>query len=85
MVDVTNATKPFQGVTGVNSQTTAATPAMALTILRSAFRILLVLEIWADPARKLYPQSHRSALSGLVNSQIGHSFIEEAAEKQFGR
>ena len=69
---------------GANSQTTAATPAMALTTSRSALRILLVREGWAEPARKSYLQSQRSALSGLANPQMGHSFIEKAAwDKQF--
>jgi hypothetical protein len=74
-LDVTNATNPFHGVIGVNNQTTAAIPVMALTTWRKALRIVFVLEGWTEPARKLYPQSHRSVCSGLTNSSLGHSFI----------
>jgi hypothetical protein len=75
-LDVTKATSPFQGVIGVISQTRAAIPAMALATRRNTFHVLRVLE-GSAPARKLYPQSQRSILSGLTNSQLGHSFIEE--------
>jgi hypothetical protein len=74
-LDVANTTNPLQGVTGVKNQASAAVPPMALMTTRNA---LFVGEFEPGPARKLYPQSHRSALSGLTNPQLGHSFIEEA-------
>jgi hypothetical protein len=85
-LETANVTNPFHGVIGVINQATPAIPPVTLTSSRSALRILFRREGWAEPARKLYPQSHSSALSGLANSQMGHSFIEEVVwAKQFRR
>lgn len=79
-MEITNVTKPFHGATGVNNQTIPAIPTTALTTSRIALRIVFArdgCDGCAEPAKKLYPQSQRSASSGLINRQVGHSFVIE--------